>query len=324
MNFTPINQNGLYDGFALITKSEKKVTQKGKDYLDLTLSDKSGEISAKYWDYNEQTQGQFPAETLVKVRGTISQYNGADQFRVERMRRVTDSDGVRMSDFVRSADYDPAFMYDELMKCVQAFTDNDLQTLVQTLLEQHREQLLIWPAAFRLHHALRSGLLMHTLSIVRLCQGVCKVYPFVNRDLLLSGAILHDIAKLQEFTVGETGIASGYSAEGNLIGHLVMGARMVDETAKHLGVSAEKSMLLQHMILSHHGEPDFGAAVRPLFLEAELLSELDLMDARIYQIREATSALQPGAFTNRMWALEDRKMFNHGYTDFSKPVHLEE
>ena len=320
MNFTPINQNGLYEGFALITKSEKKVTAKGKDYLDLTLSDKDGEISAKYWDYNESVQGQFPAETLVKVRGTISQYNGADQFRVERIRKATDADDVNMADFVRSASYSGEYMYAQLSECVNGFADADFKKLVSYMLEQNKEKLLYWPAAYRLHHALRGGLLMHTLSIVRLCEGVCKVYPFVNRDLLLSGAILHDIAKLSEFVVGDTGIASGYSVEGNLIGHLVMGARMVDEAAKALAIPAEKSMLLQHMVLSHHGEPDFGAAVRPLFLEAELLSELDLMDARVYQIHDATAPLQKGAFTNRMWALEDRKMYNHGLSDNDKQV----
>ena len=322
MNFTPINQNGLYEGFALITKSEKKVTAKGKDYLDLTLSDKDGEISAKYWDYNESVQGQFPAETLVKVRGTISQYNGADQFRVERIRKATDADDVNMADFVRSASYSGEYMYAQLSECVNGFSDADFKKLVSYMLEQNKEKLLYWPAAYRLHHALRGGLLMHTLSIVWLCEGVCKVYPFVNRDLLLSGAILHDIAKLSEFVVGDTGIASGYSVEGNLIGHLVMGARMVDEAAKALAIPAEKSMLLQHMVLSHHGEPDFGAAVRPLFLEAELLSELDLMDARVYQIHDATAPLQKGAFTNRMWALEDRKMYNHGLSDNDKPVQL--
>ncbi len=322
MNFTPINQNGLYEGFALITKSEKKVTAKGKDYLDLTLSDKDGEISAKYWDYNESVQGQFPAETLVKVRGTISQYNGADQFRVERIRKATDADDVNMADFVRSASYSGEYMYAQLSECVNGFSDADFKKLVSYMLEQNKEKLLYWPAAYRLHHALRGGLLMHTLSIVRLCEGVCKVYPFVNRDLLLSGAILHDIAKLSEFVVGDTGIASGYSVEGNLIGHLVMGARMVDEAAKALAIPAEKSMLLQHMVLSHHGEPDFGAAVRPLFLEAELLSELDLMDARVYQIHDATAPLQKGAFTNRMWALEDRKMYNHGLSDNDKQVQL--
>ena len=322
MNFTPINQNGLYEGFALITKSEKKVTAKGKDYLDLTLSDKDGEISAKYWDYNESVQGQFPAETLVKVRGTISQYNGADQFRVERIRKATDADDVNMADFVRSASYSGEYMYAQLSECVNGFSDADFKKLVSYMLEQNKEKLLYWPAAYRLHHALRGGLLMHTLSIVRLCEGVCKVYPFVNRDLLLSGAILHDIAKLSEFVVGDTGIASGYSVEGNLIGHLVMGARMVDEAAKALAIPAEKSMLLQHMVLSHHGEPDFGAAVRPLFLEAELLSELDLMDARVYQTHDATAPLQKGAFTNRMWALEDRKMYNHGLSDNDKQVQL--
>lgn len=322
MNFTPINQNGLYEGFALITKSEKKVTAKGKDYLDLTLSDKDGEISAKYWDYNESVQGQFPAETLVKVRGTISQYNGADQFRVERIRKATDADDVNMADFVRSASYSGEYMYAQLSECVNGFSDADFKKLVSYMLEQNKEKLLYWPAAYRLHHALRGGLLMHTLSIVRLCEGVCKVYPFVNRDLLLSGAILHDIAKLSEFVVGDTGIASGYSVEGNLIGHLVMGARMVDEAAKALAIPAEKSMLLQHMVLSHHGEPDFGAAVCPLFLEAELLSELDLMDARVYQIHDATAPLQKGAFTNRMWALEDRKMYNHGLSDNDKQVQL--
>lgn len=323
MNFTPLNQNGLFEGFALITRSEKKVTAKGKDYLDLVLSDASGEISAKYWDYNEATQGQFPAEMLVKVRGTISQYNGADQFRVERIREAIPSDGVDIADFVRSAAYDGEFMYNQLAARVEAFADADLRRLVQHMLESNKENLLIWPAAFKLHHAVRGGLLLHTLSIVRLCEGVCRVYPFVDADLLISGAILHDIAKLTEFVVGNAGIASGYTTEGNLIGHLVKGAMMIDEAAKKLGIPPEKSMLLQHMVLSHHGEPDFGAAVRPAFLEAELLSELDLMDARVYEIAEAVAPLQPGAFSNRLWALENRKMYNHARGDMAKKVNLE-
>lgn len=324
MNFTPLNQNGLFEGFALITRSEKKVTAKGKDYLDLVLSDASGEISAKYWDYNEAAQGQFPAEMLVKVRGTISQYNGADQFRVERIREAVPSDGVNIADFVRSAAYDGEFMYGQLVARTEAFSDADFRRLVLHMLESNKEHLLIWPAAFKLHHAVRGGLLLHTLSIVRLCEGVCRVYPFVDADLLISGAILHDIAKLTEFEVGNAGIASGYTTEGNLIGHLVKGAMMIDEAAKKLGIPPDKSMLLQHMVLSHHGEPDFGAAVRPAFLEAELLSELDLMDARVYEIAEAIAPLQPGAFSNRLWALENRKMYNHARGDMTKKVNLAE
>ncbi len=191
------------------------------------------------------------------------------------------------------------------------------------MLETNKENLLIWPAAFKLHHAVRSGLLLHTLSIVRLCEGVCRVYPFVDADLLIAGAILHDLAKLTEFVVGNAGIASGYTVEGNLIGHLVKGAMLIDEAAKQLEIPHEKSMLLQHMVLSHHGEPDFGAAVRPAFLEAELLSELDLMDARVYQIAEAMAPLQAGAFSNRLWALENRKMYNHARGDMAEKVCLE-
>ena len=323
MNFKQINQNGLYEGFALITKSEKKVTDKGKDYLDLILSDSDGEISATYWDYNEAAQGQFPAETLVKVRGTISQYNGADQFRVERIRRATEQDGVDISEFVRSASYNSEYMFEKLVECVEEFQDKDLQKLVLHMLNEHKADLLKWPAAYRLHHAIRGGLLLHTLSIVRLCEGVCRIYPFVDADLLFAGAILHDIAKLTEFEVGNAGIASGYTVEGNLIGHLVKGAMMIDEAAKALGIPEEKSMLLQHMVLSHHGEPEFGAAVRPAFLEAELLSELDLMDARVYQITETLAPLQPGAFSNRVWALDNRKLYNHARGDRNKTVNLD-
>ena len=145
----------------------------------------------------------------------------------------------------------------------------------------------------------------------------------MDADLLFAGAILHDIAKLTEFEVGNAGIASGYTVEGNLIGHLVKGAMMIDEAAKALGIPEEKSMLLQHMVLSHHGEPEFGAAVRPAFLEAELLSELDLMDARVYQITETLAPLQPGAFSNRVWALDNRKLYNHARGDRNKTVNLD-
>ena len=161
---------------------------------------------------------------------------------------------------------------------------------------------------------------MHTLSIVRLCEGVCKVYPFVNRELLISGAVLHDIAKTTEFQISGTGLASGYTVEGNLIGHLVKGAMMIAAAAEELGTDKEKSLLLQHMVISHHGEPEFGAAVRPLFLEAELLSQLDMMDATVYEIMDATGNIKKGEFTNRLWALDDRKFYK--YNEESLEVNL--
>lgn len=320
MNFNEIGKAGLVEGFAVIKQCDKKTAKNGNAYLDIVLSDKDGEIFAKLWDYNEVSHGKYENDMFVKVRGTLSQYNGNDQLRIEKIRPVIDADNVNVNDYVQSADYSGEEMLSALVNIVSAFKDEDLKKIVLHLLEKNKQKILFFPAAFRLHHAIRGGLLMHTTSIVRLCEGVCKVYPFVNRELLISGAILHDIAKTIEFDVRETGLASGYTIEGNLIGHLVKGAMMIAEATDKIGADKEKSMLLQHMVLSHHGEPNFGAAVRPLFLEAELLSELDLMDARVYEIMSAVEGINKGEFTNRLWALEDRKFYK--YNDEKLKVNL--
>ena len=144
-----------------------------------------------------------------------------------------------------------------------------------------------------------------------MAQGVAKIYPFIDSDLLFAGVILHDIAKTQEFDVAPTGIASGYTVDGNLVGHLVRGAMAVEKCGRELGLSEETLMLVEHMIISHHGEPEFGAAVRPMFLEAEILSELDTLDAKIYEIEQACRGVEPGEFTQRQWALDNRKLYNH-------------
>ena len=166
-----------------------------------------------------------------------------------------------------------------------------------------------------MHHAVKGGLLCHTLSIVRLAEAVCKVYPFADKELLIAGAILHDIGKIEEFDLNSTGLVSGYSTKGNLVGHLVGGAITVEKTAEKLGITSEIPMLLSHMLISHHGNPEFGAAVLPQFLEAELLSQLDLMDATVFEICEATDAVKKGETTGRIFGLDNRKLYNHGRTD---------
>ncbi len=322
MNFTAVDNKGTVDGFCLIKSVDKKISSKGDAYLDMILGDKEGEIIAKLWSYNENMHGVYEVNQIVKVRGTISVYNGKDQLRIDRIRRTNDDDCVSVEDFIKSATYDTAQMYDEIFKIAQNFNDSDLSLLVTTVLEENRLSMLYWPAAFKLHHAIRGGLLMHTLSVVRLAQSVCKIYPFVNEELLLAGAILHDIAKISEFEVSETGIATGYSVKGNLIGHLVEGAITVRGIAKRLGIDEHTAMLIEHMIISHHGEPEFGVAVRPLFIEAEMLSQLDALDAKMYEMRDAVSGVQNGEFTGKLWFLDDRKFYNTGKNDFEKEIKL--
>lgn len=312
MNFTPLAGSNAHEGFCLIKSVDKKLTAKGVPYLDLILADNSGEISAKLWDYKETPSNQFKALDFVKVRGTYVPFNDVIQFRVERIRAVNSEDDVAIEDYVPSACLTGEVMLAEVEKIIDSFKDEELKTLVTAVIDEYREKILYWPAAKNLHHAVRSGLLMHTLSILRMAKCICSIYRFVNYDLLCAGAILHDIAKIEEMQASSTGIAAEYTVKGNLLGHLVMGAMCVDRIGRKLGISDETLTLVEHMLISHHGTPEFGAAKLPMFIEAELLSQLDLMDARLYEMRAAVDAVDKGAFTPRQWALENRNLYNHG------------
>ncbi len=322
MNFNPLDNNGLVEGFCIIKSIDCKTTTRGDSYLDMMLSDKDGEINAKLWRYTPELHGSYEVNDLVKIRGTISPYNGVDQLKIDKIRHTSDADGIDISDFVKTALYSGEEMYNELFAIAEGFQNGELRKIVTAILQDNRLKLLYWPAAFKLHHAVRGGLMLHTLSIVRLAQSVCKIYTFVDEELLISGAILHDIAKLTEFQVADTGLATGYSVEGNLLGHLAMGAEVVGKYAEKLGINKDTETLLKHMCLSHHGEPEFGAAVRPMFIEAELLSELDLMDSRVYEMKEAVISANEGDFSGRVWAMDNRKLFNHGRTDLKTETKL--
>ena len=185
MNFTQFNKNGGVEGFCLIKTVDRKMTAKGVPYLDLTLADPDGEINAKLWDYKEELHGEFSANDLIKVRGTVQPFNDSQQLRIERIRKVTEADGVRIEDFVPSAGFSGEAMFDELMKAAESFKDSELKALVTELLNEYKEKLLYWPAAFRLHHAIRGGCsttrslscvwLRAWRTYIRLSTGICSL-----------------------------------------------------------------------------------------------------------------------------------------------------
>ena len=321
MNFTLLN-DGRVEGFAIVKSVDKKTSSKGDVYLDFTLADKSGEINGKLWRYSPAEHGEYEANDIVKIRGTISPYNGADQLRIEMIRIALPQDNISLDDLVKSAVYSSEKMYNEAIDIVNSFKDEELKSLVLAVYSDYKEQLMFWPAAYKLHHAIRGGLLLHSLSIVKLCEGVCSIYPFIDRELLIAGALLHDIAKIDEFEVGETGIAKGYSLKGNLLGHLTMGAEKIEMYAKKLNISERTATLLKHMVLSHHGVPEYGACVKPMTIEAEILSELDLMDSRIYEMKDALMGVSEDGFSHPVWALDNRKLFNHQRTNLQDETKL--
>ena len=305
--------------FAVIKDLNQRTSAKGGEYLDMNITNKTGTINAKLWDYSSLIHGVYKAGDLVKVRGILQQFNGMDQLKIERIRQVNANDNINPADYVKSADFEPIDMFNELVKIASGFKDETLKAITLDVLNAYKEKLLIWPAAFKLHHAVRGGLLYHTLSVVRLAQSILAVYPFVDNDLLLSGAILHDVCKTEELEANESGISTGYTFEGNLLGHLTKGAILVDETAKKLGLSGESVTLLTHMMISHHGIPEYGSAVMPQFLEAILLNMLDNIDATCYEVLEETEEIAKGEFTGKVFCLDNRKLYNHGRQERKKP-----
>ena len=254
----------------------------------------------------------------------IEQYNGRDQFKIMQIRPVASTDDYNLADLVPASEVGGEQIFNMLVKKVNAFKDNDLKSIVLSILNGKKDELINCPAAFKLHHAMIGGLMLHTASIVRMAEEICRIYPNVDKELLVSGAILHDTAKTWEFKLSRTGLVKSYSTEGELIGHLVKGAMYVEEAANSLGIKSEKVVLLQHMILSHHGVPEFGSPIRPMFLEAEILSTLDALDASIFEINSATQKVSAGEFTDRQWALDNRKLYNHGLTNNEHTVNLGE
>ena len=300
---------GTTEGFCLVKSVAARTDVKGSEYLDFVLADSEGEGVAKLWNYSRAYHGVFEPDDIIKVRGSVQIWKDNEQFKIDRIRHVTPEDDVDMNELVPCAPFDPVAMYDELYDIAQNFKDDDLRRLVQYLLRENREQLLLFPAGVKLHHATRSGLLHHTLSVVHMAQSILQLYPWLNGDLLLAGATLHDIGKLVELDTGTLGLAGAYTAAGQLLGHISIGMSMVAQAAEVTMVPPEKAMLVEHMLLSHHGNPEYGSPRLPMVPEAEVLSVCDLLDSRLYEMHAALETVAPGGFTERIWALDNRQLY---------------
>ncbi len=298
--------------FFMVKSSAIKTGANGKQYLDITLGDKTGEVSAKKWDVSEGEQPalvQIKEKDIVKIKGIVTEWAGQLQLRVQRIRLAAPEDEQVMGDFVKAAPEDPLEMYEYILKTAEDFQDDDLKRICVKSLTDNKEKLLYYPAASKNHHAQLGGLLYHTKRMLMTGERVCQVYTNINKDLVLCGVILHDMEKLNEIVAGEDGIASGYSFEGQMLGHIIQGVKTVDKMTLELGFPREKAIMLEHMILAHHYEPEFGSPKKPLFPEAEVLHYLDILDARMFDMQTALDATEAGEFSDRVWTLDNRKLY---------------
>ena len=302
--------NDEIEGFYILKSANPKVTANGKPFLTGALSDRTGVMEMKVWDYAGPLTAADEGK-VVKVRGTVGEFRGTPQFTASRIRLAAADDQVDPASLVPTAPIDREAAMAALQKWAASIEDEDYRAVAETMLERHGQALERIPAAKSVHHAFLGGLLMHTANMMKLADFLAELYrDTIDRSLLLAGTLLHDMAKEQEFVFSQLGLATDYSVKGQLLGHLVMGAQEAARVAETLHVPEEKSVLLQHLILSHHGEPEFGAAVRPLCAEAELLSLIDAVDSRMEIYRETYDTMDAGTFSPRIFALE-KKVFKH-------------
>ena len=301
----------MFEGFLLVKDAQERINVKGAKYLDINLTDITGEINAKKWDNVDFIPS---AGQVVKIRGQVGEFNNRMQLRIDRMRESTPEDEVEMPLLIPCAPRKPEDMMEDIIARVAEMENAQLKQLVNRLLDEAGDAIFYMPAAKSLHHAQRSGLLNHTTTMLKGARAVCDIYPFLDSDLLAAGVIIHDLCKIEELRSDEIGLVSDYTVEGNLLGHIVMGVSRLDRIGRELGTDRELLVMLEHMVLSHHDLPEYGSPKPPMFPEAEALHILDLLDARMFEMNSELEKVNPGAFTDRIWSLE-RKLYRRQDTE---------
>lgn len=295
-----------FDGFLLIKDARKGTASNGKPFLTLFFVDATGEIDAKLWDVSDEDVATFIPEKIVGIVGDINEFRGMAQMRVKSIRPTQVTDDVHVADFLEKSPIDKDLLRDELMETIFEMTNPNLQRIVRAFVTKYSDDLFVYPAASKIHHAFVSGLAYHIVSMLKIGRALCNIYPELNKDLLYAGIILHDIGKLHELS----GVVSTtYTVKGTLLGHIPIMMAEIQDVAEELQIDSEEVTILQHLILSHHGKPEWGSARTPLVREAEILHLIDLIDAKMNMLDRALGKIEPGEFTERLFAMDNRSFY---------------
>ncbi|UZW66493.1 3'-5' exoribonuclease YhaM [Priestia flexa] len=294
------------DLYFLIKSSTRGIASNGKPFLTVILQDKTGDIEAKLWDVSPEDEETYAAEKIVKVAGEVMNYRGRNQLKVRNIRPAQPQDGVRVSDFLEVAPLSREEMVEYITQSIFEMKNSNIQRLTRHLLNKYQSEFLEYPAATKNHHEFVSGLAYHVVSMLKLAKTFADLYPSLNRDLLYSGVILHDLGKVFELSGP---VSTTYTVQGNLLGHISIMVNEIGKTAEELGIEGEEVMLLQHMVLSHHGKEEWGSPKKPLIKEAEMLHLIDNVDAKMNMLDRALDKTKPGEFTERIFALDNRSFY---------------
>lgn len=285
---------------------DEKTSKKGQ-YLRIGLTDGITKISANKWDTN------FDAKIgdVCEFNLDVSEYENNPNYTIKSYGVLPD-DAYKKSDFIPTAPIDLDFTYNALISLINTFKNEELKKLVLNIYTERKEEIIKSSAAKAIHHNQIGGLLYHTFRMARTACSLANIYTMVNKDLLLAGILLHDIGKLNELNTNELGQAE-YTIEGDLLGHLYIGARYIHDKAIELNIDSHISLALEHIILSHHGLPEYGAVKYPQCLEAMLIHECDMIDSYAYQYEIELPNIEPYSQSNEnIYGLNKIKVYNPG------------
>ena len=292
-------------GQLLVVSSTKGTTDKGLSYLNVTFQDKTGTIEAKKWDVSEADMKVLVPGSIVIVDGLVNLYKNQPQLKVVGVSKVDPSEVV-MSNFARVSPIPLEELKARLDKYLNSFADKDVEKVTKAVISHFYDRYTTYPGAVKVHHEFGSGILHHSLFMADVADAISKIYTQVDRDILVAGALLHDIGKTIEY---ENPVAPVQTAEGKLCGHIAIGYAEFKRIVDELDIKSEVPLLLEHMILSHHGSLEFGSPVMPSTREALLLSEIDMLDSRQMILDKALATVNDGEFTPRLWMMDDTSFY---------------
>ena len=310
------DEAGRLEDRYLVRNADIRDGNNGKRHLYMTLADATGDIQAVKWSLSPDEVESFSrikAGMIISVVARCKEYQGKNQLVLDAIKGRAKDETIDRSDFFKAAPESPEAMYEYILSRINGFEDADLKKLCLSFYEDEKDRLMFWPAAMSNHHAEYAGLLYHVKRMMMMGERACEVYTNLNRDLLLAGVALHDIEKLNELNSDENGVVPEYTFEGKMLGHLVMGAVTLGAKCKELGIGEEKTIMMQHMAISHHYEPEYGSPKKPLFPEAEMLHYLDMTDAKMFDMEDALSNVEPGGFSERVFTLDNRKLYKRTF-----------
>jgi 3'-5' exoribonuclease len=283
---------------------EMRKTRAGDDYVDLSAGDATGSIPGKIWpDALRKWGHDFKPGDFVKIEGRVERYRENNQLVVDKIRCAEPNEIPSISDLVQATPYDPDELLEELKAKARSLKPTELAEFVEELLNVNGEELKTFPAARMVHHAYRGGLIEHMATVTSKVEAIVALDRRINRDVAIAGAILHDIGKVRELDPARR----GRTLEGRLIGHLILGVQMIREAAVEKNFSDFKWLReVEHILVSHHGESEFGSPVRPMTREAMVVHFIDNLDSKLKIIEEALESAEPDGFSKYNRWLEGR------------------